>query len=151
VAYPESGFRGGDVVLHDGAPVGQRVSGGRTYSVFNVLELFEPSTLGTWVAEVVADDAGEVDALCSALDAAGARAQTRRTGRRTLRTLCRQCSQGTPHEDHDHELKTSADGSYRLGIAVRDQALAEQVLKAWDAGRGRLLSLDCVLQAPVQH
>lgn len=148
VPYPESGFRRGDVVLHDGAPVGQRVSGGRTYSVFNVLALFEPSTGGTWVVEILANDASEVDAVCKALDAAGAAAEDWTSN---ARTLCRPCSEGTPHEDHDHDLVDAADGRYRLGVAPTDPAEAERVLRVWDAGRGRLLSFECVLPAGVQH
>lgn len=43
IPYPASGFRAGDIVLHDGASMGERQYNGRTYSVFNVLALFEAS------------------------------------------------------------------------------------------------------------
>lgn len=148
VPFPESGFRRGDVVLHDGAPVGHRVSGGHTYSVFNVLELFEPSMQGTWVAEVLADAPAEVEALCQALDVAGASAEDWTTN---VRALCRQCSEGTPHEDHDHELDGESDGRYRLGIAPQDPVQAEKALREWDAGRERLLSFECVLSGTIPH
>ena len=48
IPMPSSGYRCGDVVLHDGAPVGYRMLGERECSVFNVLELFAPSPLATF-------------------------------------------------------------------------------------------------------
>jgi len=41
IPYKESGFKHGDIVLHDGAAVGYREIGENEYPVFNVLELFE--------------------------------------------------------------------------------------------------------------
>jgi hypothetical protein len=39
-----TGFRHGDIVLHDGAPVGYRSNSyGKQRPVFSVLELFDPS------------------------------------------------------------------------------------------------------------
>lgn len=45
VPLPSSGYRFGDVVLHDGAATGQRVSEGREYAVFNAFGLHQPSAL----------------------------------------------------------------------------------------------------------
>lgn len=148
VPYPESGFRCGDVVLHDGAPVGQRVFSGRTYPVFNVLALFEASKQGTWVAEVLADGAADVEALCQSLKESGAWAEN---WSRNVRLLCKQCSEGTPHETHDHALADKADGIHRIGVHPKDPQRAEQLLRKWDAGRGRLLSFECVLAVPSPH
>ena len=47
IPFKESGFKHGDIVLHDGAPVGSRKIGEKEYSVFNVLELFEKSDYTT--------------------------------------------------------------------------------------------------------
>ena len=44
-------FRFGDIVLHDGAPVGYRLNAdGIECPLFNVLELFEPSSFATYEA-----------------------------------------------------------------------------------------------------
>lgn len=145
VPLPESGFRRGDVVLHDGAAVGHRVSGGKSYPVFNVLALFEAGPYATWLAEVSADGVADVKALCDALDAAGAAAEDWTTN---VRTLCKQCSEGTPHDVHDRRLVAEPDGRYRLGIAPADVAAAKRALHAWDAGRGRVLGFDCVVPVP---
>ena len=51
-----TGFRFGDVVLHDGAPVGYRLNSfGKERPVFNVLELFEPSRFSTYEAVIEAE------------------------------------------------------------------------------------------------
>ena len=56
VPYLESGFRYGDIVLHDGAPVGYREVDGRELPVFNVLELFTHSAFHTFVATLEIND-----------------------------------------------------------------------------------------------
>jgi hypothetical protein len=50
--------RFGDVILHDGAPNGQRIVGERTYSVFDEIAVWWPSDLPTWTVVVDADEAG---------------------------------------------------------------------------------------------
>jgi hypothetical protein len=54
VPWPESGFRHGDVVLHDGAAVGYRLSDGQEKPVFNAFELFERSPFATFGSAVKA-------------------------------------------------------------------------------------------------
>ena len=63
IPFPESGFRHGDIVLHDGAAVGYRKHGKEEYPVFNVLELFERSTFETYIARVWVEDQSDLDAL----------------------------------------------------------------------------------------
>ncbi|MEN9866828.1 MAG: hypothetical protein RL748_2418, partial [Pseudomonadota bacterium] len=63
VPYLESGFRHGDVVLHDGAPVGYRELDGRQLPVFNVLELFTHSAFRTFVATIEINDEQDLDRL----------------------------------------------------------------------------------------
>jgi hypothetical protein len=50
--------------------MGERQYNGRTYSVFNVLALFEASANSTYEAEVRAQDGADLEALTSALNAA---------------------------------------------------------------------------------
>jgi len=63
IPLPESGFRYQDIVLHDGASVGSRVSQGRKYGVFNVLEIFEPSQWNTYCAVINAPNCESVTEL----------------------------------------------------------------------------------------
>jgi hypothetical protein len=95
VPLPESGFRFGDIVLHDGEPVGERTSSGRTYPVFNVLQRWETSALPTCQVNVVAPGPSDADDLETLFtdEQLGAEDWTGR-----IRHLCKQCSEGSPHE-----------------------------------------------------
>jgi tetratricopeptide (TPR) repeat protein len=137
---PASGFRAGDLVLHDGAPVGERQHNGRTYSVFNVLELFEPSANSTYEAEVRARDAADLKALTTALTKARVNHEIWTTN---VRTLCKLCSEGTPHEHagDDGQIPAWPD-SHILGISTTSPVAARRVLERWSAGGyGRLTRL----------
>ncbi len=162
IPYPASGFRSGDVVLHDGAPAGERVYEGRTYAVFNVLALFEASANGTYEAEVRARDAADLEALTAALDAAQVAHEVWTTN---VRLLCKQCSEGTPHEHAGDAAPAPAwPGRHVLGISTASPEHARQVLEQWSrsgrglltrlAGRGggeRLLRFECALAGSVLH
>jgi len=162
IPYPDSGFRAGDVVLHDGAPVGERQSNGRTYSVFNVLELFEASANSTYEAEVRARDAADLEALTEALDAAQVDHEVWTTN---VRILCRQCSEGTPHQhaDEDDKVPTWPD-THVIGISATSPEPARKVLAHWSSGGGgflnrlvgkatndRLLRFECALAGAAVH
>ena len=150
----KSGFREGDVVLHDGAGVGQREVDGRTYSVFNVLELFEASAWSTYEAEVRPRDQADLDALVRALEAAKVEHEVWTTN---MRILCRQCSEGLPHEHHDEDKAAGWPESHVIGISATSPDAARRVLERWSAGGGllgklvrranpaRLLRFECAL------
>ena len=160
IPYAQSGFREGDVVLHDGAAVGQREAGDRIYSVFNVLELFEASAWSTYEAEVRARDAADLDTLVQALDAAKVEHEVWTTN---MRVLCKQCSEGLPHEHHDEERKAGWPDSHVLGISATSPDVARRVLETWSARGGllgklvrranteRLLRFECTLAGPPVH
>lgn len=162
IPYPSSGFRAGDVVLHDGAPVGERQHNGRAYSVFNVLELFEASANSTYEAEVRPRDAADLDALIAALDTAQIDHEIWTTN---VRILCRQCSEGTPHDHIGNDDQPPAwPDSHILGISTTSPDSARQVLERWSgkgsslltrlAGRScsdRLLRFECVLAGTAVH
>ena len=162
IPYPDSGFRAGDIVLHDGAAVGERQSNGRTYSVFNVLELFEPSANSTYEAEVRARNAADLDALTAALDAAQVDHEVWTTN---VRILCRQCSEGTPHEHAGEDDKKPAwPDTHIVGISTTSPEAVRQVLERWSSGGGgflgrlvgkangdRLLRFECALAGSAVH
>ena len=162
IPYPSSGFRAGDMVLHDGAPVGERQHNGRTYSVFNVLELFESSANSTYEAEVRATDANDLTVLIKALDSAQIVHEVWTTN---VRTLCKQCSEGTPHEHVDENDRAPAwPDSHILGISTTSPEPARRVLERWSsngsglltrligrASNDRLLRFECALAGNQVH
>ena len=62
----------------------------------------------------------------------------------SVRMLCRACSEGLPHEEHDNELQDeSMDNIIRLGIAATQEHEVRRILDLW-AG-GQILKLEKVL------
>ena len=143
-----TGFRYGDVVLHDGAAVGTRLTAqGKERPVFNVLELFEASQFSTFEANIEAEDLEAVAALESICDA---KQLTMEDWTASLRNLCKACSEGTPHDHHDtQQASTEWQTARRIGLAAREEAAARAALAEWGAPNdGRVLqNLQCVLRA----
>ncbi len=161
IPYATSGFRAGDVVLHDGAPVGKRESEGRTYSVFNVLELFEASANSTYEVEVCARDAEDLAALTQALEAASVDHEVWTT---SVRVLCQACSEGLPHDHGDDDPAPEWPDTHLLGISAKSPDAARAVLTHWSARGGgfldklvkradadRLLRFECALAGSPEH
>ncbi|SBT37774.1 tetratricopeptide repeat protein [Micromonospora narathiwatensis] len=100
VPTPESGRRYGEIVVHDGAPNGEREVDGRTYPVFDELLLFRASELPTTIVEVAADTPEDVRALAVLFDEQGYAAEPA-SG---VRVLCACCSEGNVTQDRDHQI-----------------------------------------------
>jgi hypothetical protein len=49
----------------------------------------------------------------------------------TVRLLCRQCSEGTPHEHHDDELKEAHKNERYIGFAAERKQVILNVLDNW--------------------
>jgi tetratricopeptide (TPR) repeat protein len=140
IPFPESGFHHGDVVLNDGAPLGYRTWGEREYPVFNVLELFERSPYTTCVATVAVESPSDLAALADAFADTRSRFEDWTD---SVRIMCRACSEGRPHEQHDHESKQEWSLERRLGIAVFPGEDVLRILERWqNESGGRLLSID---------
>jgi tetratricopeptide (TPR) repeat protein len=128
IPYPDSGYRQGDVVLHDGAAIGTREADDHEYPVFNVLELFEASKLSTYEAEVRIERSEDATQLAAALDDAGVSNQNWTT---STRMLCKQCSEGRPHEQHDHDLEREWNDRHLFGIAALEPTIVKEVISRW--------------------
>jgi tetratricopeptide (TPR) repeat protein len=148
VPYPASGFRYGDIVLHDGAAVGTREIDGQEYPVFNVLELFEASTWSTYEAEVHAPSETDAADLAEALEKAHV---VNEDWTESVRILCRQCSEGNVHEQHDHELDDEWTDRHVFGLAITDPTQAERIIAQWATGKRRLIKLELKLSPPPHH
>lgn len=141
VPTPEARFRFGDVVLHDGAPVGTRFDAdGVEVSVFNVFELFEASPFATWDLTLESPDAAALEDLFAAADEAGMSCEDWTS----MRVLCKACSEGRAHEQHEHgEQSQEWQVERRVGIASKSADAVNEVLVRWCAdSRRRVLSMD---------
>lgn len=132
IPLPDNEYRWGDVVLHDGAPNGERVVNGRTFGVFDVLERWSPSEIPTH--QVVASCPSEDDskALIAHFERHHFAAEDWSAN---VRRLCRACSVGSP-DGHNHSFGTT-DTDRDFGLAS-PRGLAEQILSTWaENGAGR--------------
>lgn len=146
VPYPDSGYRLGDVVLHDGACNGKRESGGREYMVFDALMLHEPSRMTTFELDVDAATAEDLTALQDAIEARGGYAEDWTS---SVRLLCKACSEGTPHEHHDEAAPPAGWVERRsLGVGFEGIEALEAILLAWESPSRRVVTLDEVLAPP---
>lgn len=140
IPFAESGFRHGDVVLHDGAPVGYRQVGKIEYPVFNVLEIFEKSNYETSVAMVeisVDEDIAELERIFSGTP------HVIEDWTSNVRNICRQCSEGRPHDHHDEELEDKFVSNRTLGMAVLNNQDITTLLCDWQSKtKAKLISLE---------
>jgi len=116
IPMPESGFRYGDIVLHDGAPRGSRVAGGREYSVFDVISRWRASPSPT-VQVVVDARRPALGRLMASLESAGVPAEN---WTESMTLHCIACSHGRvdyDSPDHAHGTPPRADGSTRIGCS----------------------------------
>lgn len=145
IPYPSSGHRFGDLVLNDGAPAGYRMLGDREVPVFDCLELLEPSFHSTFVAAIEMKDPGDMVLLGKMADERGLAAEDWST---SVRILCRACSEGRPHEQHDHSIEP-LEGLHRVAVAAPDRSTAEALLGQWRerSNSALILSLEMVLDA----
>jgi hypothetical protein len=144
-----TGYRYGDIVLHDGAPVGYRLNSyGKERPVFNVLELFEASRLSTYEADIEAESTESLQELERTCDKAGIKIEDWTAN---MENLCKACSEGRPHEGHDQELKeTPWSIERRVGFAALDLESLQGVLGAWAAKPKRRVSeVRCTLKAGI--
>lgn len=140
IPYKESGFRHGDIVLHDGAAVGYRESGERKYPVFNVLERFEPSNYSTVIASVRITSDDDLEGLEELFSETP---HVFEDWTMNIRTLCKQCSEGEPHDYHDEELAEEWASDRTLGIAVVDGESINNLFDMWQSKtNGVLVTLD---------
>ncbi|MEU8088074.1 hypothetical protein AB0B57_31245 [Micromonospora sp. NPDC049101] len=122
VPTPESGRRFGEVVVHDGAPNGEREVDGRTYSVFDELLLFRASELPTTTVHVTAETPEDVRALAALFDEHGYAAEPA-SG---VRVLCSCCSEGSVSQETDHQV----GGGQQVNVAAPPAEISG-LMEAW--------------------
>ena len=125
IPYPASEHRWGDIVLHDGAPNGERTIGEVVYPVFDELERWSPSEIPTLRANVRCGDDDDVLALIDLFRDARFDAEDWST---SVRELCKECSEGRP-DGHEHAFPEA--GEERVFGLAAPLGLAARVLRTW--------------------
>ena len=118
------GRRYGEIVVHDGAPNGERIVDGTTFPVFDELLLFAASELPTLEVTVAAGERSDLEALVALFTEHGYGAEPASS----VRMLCACCSEGT-HEQH----RTVEAGAQLLSLAAPPEE-ARRLLERWSAG-----------------
>jgi tetratricopeptide (TPR) repeat protein len=129
VPLPQCERRCGDIVLHDAAPNGYRKLSDREVPVFDELEVLKVSPLHTF--ELVLESTESAESLLAILEEHRLEAEN---WSESVRFLCRACSEGRPHDSHDHDLDEPPPNLTRLGVAATEQRLIEEVVATWKAG-----------------
>lgn len=148
VPLPGSGYRYGDLLLHDGVPSGERRLHGAIVSVYDSIERLQSSNSATFAVTLIAPDRTALTSLFS--QAAQHDLGLEDWG--TLRCLCRACSQGpvgaVPDEDEDDAdpvpIPFTFDAPIPLSAAAPDRPTLEALLHAWQADHpgGRVVTLE---------
>ena len=145
VPLPSSGHRYGDLVLHDGAQVGERRYFEHTVPVFNELQRLQPSGFLTFTAFASCDSDEEVEAL-QRLPLPGIGMVEDWTA--GLRNTCLRCTYGVPHQHRRHEATAAGEWNpdRTFGVAAESAQAARELLEAWVAAapaRRRLEAIEC--------
>jgi hypothetical protein len=127
IPIPTSGHRCGDLLLHDGAPVGTRISNGREVSVFNELAVLAQSTLATFTVTIKVKDIVDLVAFEDACNVAGCTAEDWST----IKALCKECSEGRPRHQNHSPVQAQIEGEHYFGIAAPSIREASAAVSSW--------------------
>jgi hypothetical protein len=143
VPLPTSGYRYGDLLLHDGAPNGSRVLRGQEVPVFDAIQLLRASAYQTYVVRLRAGSAGDLLALVEQAEGRGCGIEDWET----IRQLCASCSTGSPGP---HAAAPDyADGQQvELAIAAEDDNVLRELLRAWAEAHPGSAALAIALMLP---
>lgn len=138
IPTPGTGRRYHDLVLHDGEPKGKRKYGEDILSVFDELCVLEASRFRTWGVQLVAPTEEDVIDLYRTVANSDSEAALE-DWTASLHIMCKQCSEGEPHPEHDHPRDKRWVPERRLGVATEDDGVFEMIA-AWARGKGRAAS-----------
>lgn len=144
IPLPDTGYRYGDRVLHDGAATGQRFFHQSRVPVMNALQRLEVSAYPSFAAIATCPAPADRDAL---LAMSGPGIAASEDWSESLVHLCLRCSHGLPHAHEDAPRRAHDDADpWRairdIGIAAQGRAAAQRLLERWKSGgRGRRFDL----------
>jgi tetratricopeptide (TPR) repeat protein len=129
LSVPFTDRRFGEIVVHDGAPNGERLVDGQAFPVFDELALWQASDTATWRAQVTAPEEADMRALSEAFTERDLAMEPVDS----LKFHCECCSEGSIDVE-----RTAISGARDVLLAAPDEATARNVLDTWAAaGAGR--------------
>jgi tetratricopeptide (TPR) repeat protein len=126
IPYPESNHRYKDIVLNDGAANGYRQSEGKEYAVLDEIQHLSKSEYQTFSIKSKLPNKKHFEELEERCEKVGIAVENWTT---SVRILCKQCSEGKPHEAHDHELEKTDESLIAFASTSRENLI--QILEAW--------------------
>lgn len=127
IPFMESARNYGDVLLHDGAPNGYRLFEGREVPVFDALDCLVPSDFSTFILDLPRSQPSEREALSEIAFELGGAAED---WSESVRFICRRCSEGRPHEQHDSDLRGERP-DLAVAAAARSPAELDRFISEW--------------------
>jgi hypothetical protein len=143
VPLPNSGYRYGDLLLHDGAPNGSRMLRGEEVPVFDAIQLLKASPYRTYAVRVRAGSADAVQALAE-------QAESNDCGIEdwdTIRRLCASCSVGNP-DPYAANPQYAERQVVELAIAARSDENLRSLLMGWASAHPGSETIDITLLTP---
>jgi len=142
VPLPESGYCAGDLILNDGAPVGYRMHGESERAVFNILALLKESAFSTFKVTITVSEQTDIDELETLIEE---RKMIFEDWSTNYRILCKACSEGRPHTEHDNEGSKEWSPEHDIAIAAISLHDINEVLVLWKNKTTRVVnSISCV-------
>ncbi|GAA4801972.1 hypothetical protein [Lysobacter hankyongensis] len=140
VPLPDSGYRYGDIVLHDGAATGERRFHQSRVPVMNALQRTIVSEYPTFAVFATCPRREDLDALV-AMRVPGIAFIEDWT--ESIRHVCLRCSYGAPHrhrEDDDANDAAAWRPERNLGVAAQSRRSVLRLIERWkEQGAGRRL------------
>lgn len=140
VPLPDSGYRYGDIVLHDGAATGERRFHQSRVPVMNALQRMIVSEYPTFAVFATCPRREDLDALV-AMRVPGIAFIEDWT--ESIRHVCLRCSYGAPHrhrEDDDANDAAAWRQERNLGVAAQSKRSVLRLIERWkEQGAGRRL------------
>jgi len=128
IPLPESGHRFRDIELNDGEPTGTRVRDGRDFTVFDELEIWQPSSYSTFEAEIDIPGNSSEEQLVEVCR----RYQLGVEDWSTMRILCETCSRGSP-SPHNCDAVTPSGIRRSYAFAAQSEEGLSYALHEWTA------------------
>ena len=144
IPLPESEHRYGDLILQDGAPNGYRKLGEQEVPVFDELQLLQPSEFGTFVITLDNVSDSEMESLMTLL---GERDFVSEDWSKSLRMLCKACSEGRPFDEEHQHAPLQLDDR-RLAVAALSGDHLHAILQQWQESvpDATIVEVNCLLE-----
>lgn len=149
IPLPESEHRYGDLLLHDGAPMGTRKLHDHEVPVFNELQILEQSEFGTYEASIDGATSKDVELLVELAHEQNLAAEDWSAN---IRRLCKACSEGRPFDDehkgeHNHDRAPGPMSDRRIAIAALREEKVHHLLELWreKAPHAEIVAVECAL------